>query len=184
MHRTSYAAAAAAFLAACATSPSARTARTDNQSNPSVVAGEQAPSSRPSEGVGGHDPHPLPQRDASGQERYSGDEKQTVQQPGQQGRVPDSRMPAGAAATAPGAVTGSGDTLVGRVAHVDRQTREIAIDAGDATTQVRVADDADITVNGNRAGLDAIQQGAEVRASLDRSGDVPAVRKLEITSAK
>jgi hypothetical protein len=74
----------------------------------------------------------------------------------------------------------TGDRLEGRVAFVDGANREIAIDAGTATTQVQVAEDAKITVDGRRGTLEDLRQGAEVRVSLDKSGDMPQATEIEV----
>jgi hypothetical protein len=180
-------------------------------------AQEQAPSNRPVEGVGGHDPHPLP-TGKEGDARYGGEVATPA--PSMEGRTPESRTErsggavatpeagaqAGASAgtqtqggTASGGVQGgtasggaqagaSGSVgtneVNGRVALVDKQQRELAIDAGDQTTQVRVAKDAKITVDGKSASFEDIRQGAAVRATLDRSGDQPQATEVTITRSE
>ncbi len=71
------------------------------------------------------------------------------------------------------------EELHGRIARVDEAQREIVLDAGDATTQVRVAKDAKITIDGASAKLGDLKRGAEVRASLDRAGGDPQVVRIE-----
>jgi len=101
----------------------------------------------------------------------------------------------GANATTPGAAEGaaagtgaggkvSADRIEGKVVMVDANARELAIDAGDATTQVHVADDAKVTVDGKAAKLSDVAQGAEVRVSLDRKGDMPAASTIEVHHTK
>jgi hypothetical protein len=85
---------------------------------------------------------------------------------------------------APAGGTLSADRIEGKVVMVDAAAREIAIDAGDATTQVHVADDARITVDGKTAKLSDLVQGAPVRVSLDRSGDQPAAKEIEVQHTK
>ena len=96
----------------------------------------------------------------------------------------------GVSAGAPDAVAGPGakqgsaasrqrEELQGRIARVDEAQREIVLDAGDATTQVRVAKDAKITIDGASAKLGDLKRGAEVRASLDRAGGDPQVVRIE-----
>jgi hypothetical protein len=107
---------------------------------------------------------------------------------------------AGAQAMAQGAGSGSGSSgnssagqaqgqsmatsneVSGRVALVNATDRELAIDSGSATTQVKVAPDAKITIDGKAAALKDIKQGASVRASLDRSGDDVQAKNVEVTS--
>lgn len=158
-------------------------------------AAEAAPSARAQQGVGGKDPHPLPTEGADATPRYSGDPG--AGSAGQQGRVPETIEPGatgsvagtgtpGAAATGTGAgsaATGPSE-LSGRVALVDREQHEIAIDSGDATTQVKVADGASITVDGRSATLADVRQGASVRARLDRSGDTPQAVQIDVMPSK
>jgi hypothetical protein len=72
--------------------------------------------------------------------------------------------------------------VIGRVALVDEEAREIAIDAGDATTQVKISEDAQILINGEKGDLDDVKQGQEVRASLDQLPEGPAATRVEVTS--
>jgi cold shock CspA family protein len=72
--------------------------------------------------------------------------------------------------------------VTGRVALVDEEAREIAIDSGDATTQVKVAEDAQILINGEKGDLDDVKQGQEVRASLDAQPEGPQATRVEVTS--
>jgi hypothetical protein len=88
-----------------------------------------------------------------------------------------------AASGAPGDAL-SGDRIEGRVAFVDAGNHEIAIDAGSATTQVRVADDAKITIDGKQSSFDDLKPGANVRVSLDKSGDVPQATVIEVRPAE
>jgi hypothetical protein len=78
------------------------------------------------------------------------------------------------------------DRLEGRVAGVitDGDARELVIDAGDATTQVRLADDARITVEGKESSFSDLRPGANVRVSLDRSGDVPEATEIEVLGSR
>ncbi|GAO03143.1 hypothetical protein [Anaeromyxobacter sp. PSR-1] len=157
-------------------------------------AAEAAPSARAQQGVGGKDPHPLPTEGADATPRYSGDPG--AGSAGQQGRVPETMEPGATGSVAgtgsPGAATGTGagtdvtgpSELSGRVALIDREQHEIAIDSGDATTQVKVADGARITVDGRSATLADIRQGAAVRARLDRSGDTPQAVQIDVTPSK
>jgi hypothetical protein len=272
---------AAAFglaVAACSTTKDSRTASADEareeqvatadderreaQADPQDEAAEQAPSARPQSGVGSQDPHPMTDKDAEGDETFSGN---APQQQGGEGRVPPSRQPeadaqasatgtadasgtgaaAGTGATADtgtgasaagdvstggagtdtgasvsgdvdaGATAGTGATadpstgattsgdvsagtsgtgaasggtmatpreVTGRVALVDEEAREIAIDSGDATTQVKVAEDAQILINGEKGDLDDVKQGQEVRASLDAQPEGPQATRVEVTS--
>jgi hypothetical protein len=78
---------------------------------------------------------------------------------------------------------GNPTEVSGRVALVSPEDHELAIDAGTATTQVKVAPNAQITINGKRGALKDIHQGAQVRASLERSGDETQATKLEVTSS-
>jgi hypothetical protein len=167
--------------------------RREAQKDPQDEAAEQAPSTRPQSGVGTQDPHPMTEKDAKGEETFSGN---APQQQGAEGRVPPSREPGeqDAQATATGMPEASGTApesttaaatpsqVAGRVALVDEQNREIAIDSGDSTTQVKIAEDAQILINGERAELGDVKQGAEVRASLEQLGDQPQATRVEVTS--
>jgi Cu/Ag efflux protein CusF len=97
------------------------------------------------------------------------------------GPVAPSAMAAGkGAARAP-----ARQELQARIARVDEAQREIVLDAADATTQVKVAKDAKIMINGTSATLGDLKGGEEVRASLDRSGgDVQVVRIEVVGKAK
>ncbi len=99
------------------------------------------------------------------------DEQRAQQQP-----------PAGTGA--PGASPDARDELTGRIALVDPAQHEIAIDSGTATTQVKVADSARITVDGKQASFADIRQGASVRARLDRSGEEPQAVQVEVTPSR
>jgi hypothetical protein len=168
-------------------------------------AAQKAPSVRPSEGVGGHDPHPLPQGER-GSASYG---EQPAESAGQAGRVPDTQeratqaersTTAGTSGATAGTATGTSDAnagaatgrtgmasqdeLTGRVALLDAGEREIAIDSGSATTQVKVADDAKITVDGKSGSFSEIRQGAEVRARLDRSGDSPKAIEIQVMTSQ
>jgi hypothetical protein len=68
----------------------------------------------------------------------------------------------------------------GRIAHVDEAQREIVLDAGDATTQVKVAKEAKITIDGSAGKFSDLKRGEEVRASLDRTGDELQVVRIEV----
>lgn len=70
--------------------------------------------------------------------------------------------------------------LRGRITRVDEAQREIVLDAGVATTQVKVAKDAKITVEGSSATLGDLKGGEEVRASLSRDGGDVQVVQLEV----
>ena len=100
--------------------------------------------------------------------------------PGGQGTASAPAAQTGTADAAQG--TAGTDQVAGRVAFVDVQSRELAIDTGSATTQLAVAEHAQITVNGERASFEQLRQGVEVRATLDRSGDVPTATRIEATS--
>jgi hypothetical protein len=141
-------------------------------------AAEQAPSVRPTEGGGGKDPHPLPTEE-NGKRTYGGD--QTAGASGQAGRVPQG-MPGQPGA--PGTAGAPQDRLEGRVALVDAQNHEIAVDSGQATQQVKVDPSADITVDGKKAAFSDLKQGQEVRVSLDQGSDGPAAKKIEVTHKK
>ncbi|HYG70477.1 MAG TPA: hypothetical protein VD838_22560 [Anaeromyxobacteraceae bacterium] len=158
--------------------------RQEAEPDPQDEAAEQAPSTRASSGAGSLDPHPLPTENEEGEEAYTGTEPQ---QQGQQGRVPPSRQAdagtAGMDASASaGGTAAAGTEVSGRVALVDEDNREIAIDAGGVTTQVKVAEDAQILVNGERASLDDLRQGQEVRASMNQGADVPEATRVEVKS--
>jgi hypothetical protein len=86
------------------------------------------------------------------------------------------------AGQAQGQSMATSNEVSGRVALVNATDRELAIDSGSATTQVKVAPDAKITIDGKSAALKDIKQGASVRASLDRSGDDVQAKKVEVTS--
>jgi hypothetical protein len=178
---------AAIALAACSTSGQSRsgtdtgpsTARAEQVEGTEEVsettaddnqAAQQAASTRPTEGAGGKNPHPVASETGEDR-RYT---EAPAQEPSQAGRPIDS---AGA-----GVGSSSSNEISGRVALVNAQEREIAIDAGDATTQVKIAEDAEITVDGKKASLEDLRQGTEVRASLDRSGDEPKVTQLDVTT--
>jgi hypothetical protein len=90
------------------------------------------------------------------------------------------RPPAQGAAQAPS--TAAPSEVSGRVALVNAADHELAIDSGSATTQVKVAPDAKITVDGKSASFKDIKQGAAVRASLDRSGDEVLAKTVDVTS--
>jgi hypothetical protein len=111
-------------------------------------------------------------------EQNQAEEQATAARPteGPQGQDPHPTPPGGAAA--------GGDHVQGKVVMVDEAAREIAIDAGDATTQVHVADDARITVDGKEAKLSDLARGSDVRVSLDRSGDQPAAVVIEAQPRK
>jgi hypothetical protein len=97
-----------------------------------------------------------------------------------------SGMTSGGSATAqPGQPQASANPneVSGRVALVDATNHELAIDSGTATTQVKVAPDAKITIDGKSASFKDIKQGASVRASLDRAGDGSA-KTIEVTSGR
>lgn len=72
------------------------------------------------------------------------------------------------------------EELQGRIARVDESTREIVLDARDATTQVKVSKDAQITIDGSSASLGDLKRGEEVRASLERIGDETQVVRIEV----
>jgi hypothetical protein len=86
-----------------------------------------------------------------------------------------------ASATASGTAAAPRE-VIGRVALVDKEAREIAIDSGDATTQVKLSEDAQILINGEKGDLDDVKQGQEVRASLDQLPEGPAATRVEVTS--
>lgn len=226
--------------------------RQTQHQDPQDAAAEQAPSTRPQEGAGGHNPHPLPTpaQDDPNKEVYSGN---APQEPSMEGRVPESRQgdaqasaqgsTSGTAATGTGSTgdtgasasagtgdvgasgsvgsggagasagtgdvgasgsvgAGSGDAsasmggtgsgaagstaspseVTGRVALVDKNAHEIAIDSGTATTQVKVAKDAQILVNGSKGKFDDIKQGAQVRASLNQAEGTQEATRIEVTS--
>jgi hypothetical protein len=230
-NRWIFAAAFGLAVAACSTTKDSQTASADDareeqvaaadderreaQADPQDEAAEQAPSTRPQSGVGSQDPHPMTEKDAEGDETFSGN---APQQQGAEGRVPPSRQAdadaqasatgtadasgTGAAAgtdTGASATTGAGtggmdasaaasgtaaapSEVIGRVALVDEEAREIAIDSGDATTQVKISEDAQILINGEKGDLDDVKQGQEVRASLDQLPEGPAATRLEVTS--
>lgn len=203
-----FAAACALALAACKTSSGSKTARGGAGSegggaataqnapapqggparDPQDTAAEQAPSTRPQQGMGGHDPHPMTTENEQGQETYSGN---APQQPSLEGKTPPSRQDAGQGSQAsaanappgqsPGAAGGQSQ-VSGKVALVDKDAHELAIDAGDVTTQVKVADDAEILINGQKGAFGDIRPGAEVRASLSQSGDTSQATRVEVTS--
>ncbi len=86
-----------------------------------------------------------------------------------------------AQATPPGATsTQRPQEVHGRIARVDEAQRELVLDAGDATTQVKVAKDAKITVDGSSAKFGDLKRGEEVRASLERTGDELQVVRIEV----
>jgi Cu/Ag efflux protein CusF len=95
----------------------------------------------------------------------------------------ESASQAAAQQQAPSGKTGASQNQVsGRVALVNPSEREIAIDAGTATMQFKVAPDAKITLDGKKASFEDIAKGAEVRASLDRSGGGFQAKQIEVTS--
>ena len=75
------------------------------------------------------------------------------------------------------------EELRGRIERVDEAQRELVLDAGDATTQVKVAKDAKITIDGAPAAFGDLKRGEEVRASLDRRGVDPQVVRVEVVRA-
>lgn len=135
-------------------------------------AQEQAPSTRATEGAGGKNPHPLPSG-REGDRTFAGDP--SAPPAGQQGRV-EERGPAGQGGS-------TGDRVEGRVASVDAQARELVVDQGSATRQVKVAPDAQVTIDGERASFGDIQQGSEIRATMEQQAgaDEPAATRLEVT---
>jgi hypothetical protein len=150
---------------------------THDQQTDEAAAAQKAPSVAPTEGAGGKAPHPQAQ--GQGDARRYGEAP--AQSPGQEGRPPN-QTPS-QATTSPGTnAPGQPSEVSGRVALVDVMGQELAIDAGTATTQVKVAPDAQITIDGKRASLKDIHQGAQVRASLERSGDETHAKKIEVTS--
>lgn len=139
----------------------------DERSVAEAQAHEQATSTRPTEGGGGKNPHPLP-TEQGGERTFGGD--MTAPPAKQQGRVAQA----------------SGDQVEGRVALIDRQTRELVVDMGTSTRQVKVAQDAEVTIDGAEASFAEIPQGSAIRATLEqRSGDdEPAVTRLDVTRSK
>lgn len=133
-----------------------------------AAAQQQAPSVTSTEGPGGSSPRPVTQ--GQGENRRFGNEPAAT--PGITGR----------AANEPGKTGDSQNQVSGRVALVNPSEREIAIDAGTATMQFKVAPDAKITVDGKKASFEDIAKGAEVRASLDRSGGEFQAKQIEVTS--
>jgi hypothetical protein len=96
---------------------------------------------------------------------------------------------AGASGSAEAGTSATGSTgmstpteVQGRVALVDKETREIAVDAGGATTQLKVAEDAQITINGDKASLEDLKQGQEIRATMNQGGETPEATRIEATS--
>lgn len=91
-----------------------------------------------------------------------------------------------AAGTLPGGTAAAPrqEELRGRLERVDEAQREIVIDAGDATTQVRVAQHAEITIDGSSASLGDLKRGEEVRASLERAGNDPQVVRIEVVGER
>ncbi len=147
---------------------------------------QEAPASRPQEGAGGKNPMPLPS-DQAGQARYGN--QGTAPAPGMEGRVPSSRTPAEQAQNAQNATPSdtartpavdARNHVSGRVAAIDPQSREIAIDTGTATTQVKVANDARIVVDGKAASFQDIRRGADVRATLSQGSDTPEATSIEV----
>lgn len=132
------------------------------QGGDQAAAAQEAPSVTGTEGAGGKRPHPQAQ--GTGDDRRFGNAP--AQESGQAGRP----------ATQPMEVSG-------RVALVNAADHELAIDAGTATTQIKVAPDAEITVDGKRGSLEDIRQGTQVRASLERSGDETHAKRIEVTSS-
>jgi len=102
------------------------------------------------------------------------------------GTSPDAAATTGAQATqgqaAQAQPTAAPSEVAGRVALVNATDHELAIDSGSATTQVKVAPDAKITLDGKSASFKDIKQGASVRASLDRSGDEVQAKHVDVTS--
>ena len=145
-------------------------------------AQQQAPSVTGTEGAGGK--RPQPQAQGQGDERRYGDAP--AQRSGPEGR-PATQTPSQATTTpaAPGqpAANAQPSEVSGRVALVSAADGEIGIDSGTATTQIKVAPDAQITVNGKRGSLKDIHQGAQVRASLERGEDGMQAKKIEVTSS-
>ncbi|BDG05305.1 hypothetical protein [Anaeromyxobacter oryzae] len=125
------------------------------------VAAEPAPGTAPEARAGG---------DGSGSVAAEG-----------QGGTQQGGVAAGETAAAGAGAPEQANQVTGRVALVDKQQHELAIDAGTATTQVKVAQNAKITVDGKSASFDDIRQGAEVRATMDRSGDTPQATEIAIT---
>jgi hypothetical protein len=145
------------------------------------AASQKAPSVTGTEGAGGK--RPQPQAQGQGDERRYGEAP--AQRAGPEGR-PATQTPAGAT-NAPGqqATTAPGQPseVSGRVALVNAADGEIGIDAGTTTTQIKVAPDAQITVDGKRSSLKDIHQGAQVRASLERGEDGLQAKRIEVTSS-
>lgn len=147
--------------AATDAAPAGDTDATRERRGEQAAAPQQAPSVTGTEGAGGKRPHPQAQG-ADGERRFG---EGPAQPSGFAGRPAEQTE------------------VSGRVALVNAADHELAIDAGDTTTQVRVAPDAEITVDGKRGSLADIRQGAQVRASLEPGEDGAQAKRLEVTSS-
>ncbi len=170
--------AAATALLACASTRPTRTTRANETP-------ETAAAMRPQEGEGGKSPTPVPS-DQGGQQSYA---PTRIPEPGPEGRTPPSEQREVAQGNAPAnqvAQTPPVDArqqLQGRVAAV-LPDNEIVVDDGQVTTQVKVAPDAQITVDGKKGSFSDLKPGAEVRASLQGTPDGAQATQLQVTSAK
>lgn len=146
-------------------------------------AQQKAPSVTGTEGAGGK--RPQPQAQGQGDERRYGEAP--AQPSGQQGRPATETPPSQATGTPAQPATNlpgqQPSEVSGRVALVSEADAEIGIDAGTSTTQIKIAPDAEITVNGKRSSLKDIRQGAQIRASLERGEDGLHAKKVEVTSS-
>lgn len=169
-HRFPFSSLAAWSLAALVSACSGTQERTDTTPTLSEreeaenEAAQQATSVRPTEGVGGRTPHPLP-TERSGEARFG--ETGTPADAGRAGRLPETRLPAEGR-----------EAITGRVAAIDRDARELTLDAGGALTRVRVPADARITMDGATASFAELRQGTEVRVALEET----AAEALSATS--
>jgi hypothetical protein len=147
------------------------------QAGDQAAAQQEATSTRPTEGGGGKNPHPV----VEGGKNDARFGNEPAPPAGPAGRP---LYEQGKAHSANQGAVDQANEVSGRIAAVNPADREVAIDAGSATTQVRLAPDAKITVDGKTATLKDLRPGANVRASLERSGDMPVVKKLDVTTSK
>jgi Cu/Ag efflux protein CusF len=88
---------------------------------------------------------------------------------------------ASASSSGTGATASASSELSGVVKKIDKDKHSLKISSTTGGEQeLKVADSATITRDGNQAGLDQIKEGDQVRASFDASGS--NVSKIEVTS--
>ena len=86
-----------------------------------------------------------------------------------------------ASSSGTGATTSTSSEVSGMVKKVDKDKHSLKISSSTGSEQeLKVADSATITRDGNQVGLDQIKEGDQVRASFDATGS--NVSKIEVTS--